>query len=700
MATTKSSNEAQQAAGIMLSSEITVDAPALGSSGRPPMVKHLSTPAYKSPLRHHQRSHSTPRQVKETLNARSSYTDSQDGGASQHRINQYLIKQEIGRGSFGSVHLAVDQYGTEYAVKEFSKSRLRKRAQSNILRRPHDSSQRCSGRLRFGSNAPFHHPPASEDAENPLYLIKEEIAIMKKLHHPNLVSLIEVLDDPDEDSLYMVVEMCKKGVIMKVGLDERADPYTEEECRYWFRDLILGIEYLHAQGVVHRDIKPDNLLLTQDDVLKIVDFGVSEMFERATPMLIAKSAGSPAFLPPELCVLKHGKISGTAADIWSMGVTLYCLRFGRLPFEKHGMLELFESIRSDSVEFADGCDPQLQDLLSKILVKDPAKRLTIPEIRKHPWVTKEGTDPLLSAEENTAEKMEPPTEEEMNSAITDKMSKLLIVMKAVAKFKSLLTKRRPSLFQGTLGQGVRIVRPPLSTSPPASSPWLHRSKSMDLYDRRRVEQALAAEGVHRELDAITPEDRIPLPHRADSMVVVESGIQSPSDRHGSRTEESTGPTSVSEKLALGSGRESRSDVSAPTAEGGERRRANGKGHAQDPLENSILLDVGLGGDDEDGGASAYILSESPMATHDHIYEMAYQEEIDRIRKTHGRNTSLYLTRRVDNVQRLKEDETLLGRSTTPATPAKGGLASLVNRVRGQDDEKEQAGQNKQEEKSE
>ena len=79
--------------------------------------------------------------------------------------------------------------------------------------------------------------------ENSFDLIKEEIAVMKKLHHPNLVALIEVLDDPDEDSLFMVLEMCKKGVIMKVEVEDDVDPYSEHECRTWFRDLILAIEY-------------------------------------------------------------------------------------------------------------------------------------------------------------------------------------------------------------------------------------------------------------------------------------------------------------------------------------------------------------------------------------------------------------------------------------------------------------------------
>jgi [calcium/calmodulin-dependent protein kinase] kinase len=236
-----------------------------------------------------------------------------------------------------------------------------------------------------GFNSPLHRHTSSDKlngvGNNSLELIKEEIAIMKKLDHHNLVTLIEVLDDPQEDSLYMVLEMCKKGVVMHVGLEERAQPYSEEQCRCWFRDMILGIEYLHAQGIIHRDIKPDNCLITHDDILKIVDFGVSEMFEKESTMHTAKSAGSPAFMPPELCVAKHGPVSGKAVDIWSMGVTLYCLRYGRIPFEKSGMLELYEAIKSDEPELEGEQDKDFEDLMRRLLEKDPDKRITMSELR-------------------------------------------------------------------------------------------------------------------------------------------------------------------------------------------------------------------------------------------------------------------------------------------------------------------------------
>jgi [calcium/calmodulin-dependent protein kinase] kinase len=146
-------------------------------------------------------------------------------------------------------------------VKEFSKSRLRKRAQSNLLRKSKAANagrskgigahigQQVKQKVRAGFNLPMHAPTPAPSETNSLDLIREEIAIMKKLDHPNVVGLIEVLDHPSEDSLYMVLEMCKKGVVMKVGLGERAEPYTTEQCRHWFRDMILGLEYcIHSPG--------------------------------------------------------------------------------------------------------------------------------------------------------------------------------------------------------------------------------------------------------------------------------------------------------------------------------------------------------------------------------------------------------------------------------------------------------------------
>ncbi|VBB86785.1 Putative calcium/calmodulin-dependent protein kinase kinase [Podospora comata] len=403
----------------------------------PPHVQH-----FQSPLRHHKRTPSVHREIKETLNAHSEYTSDDSDGRSHFRVNQYVIKEEIGRGSYGAVHLATDQFGKEYAVKAFSKARLRKRIQSNILRH----GPRSLG--RFPSRAPFGAPDLpiarltdqrAKEAQDPLFLIREEIAVMKKLNHPNLVQLIEVLDDPEEDTLYMVLEMCKKGVVMKVGLGESAAPIDEEQCRHWFRDLILGVEYLHSQGVVHRDIKPDNLLLNEDDVLKIVDFGVSEMFEQSTDMMTAKSAGSPAFLPPELCVAKHGDVSGKAADIWSMGVSLYCLRYGKIPFEKFGVLDMYEAIRTEAPFIPEGENPLFVDLMGRLMEKDPEKRITMEELRNHPWVTKNNSDPLLPTDENCTDPVDPPNPLEVNHAFTRRMSHLICVMKAIRKFKSLLS---------------------------------------------------------------------------------------------------------------------------------------------------------------------------------------------------------------------------------------------------------------------
>lgn len=137
---------------------------------------------------------------------------------------------------------------------------------------------------------------------------------------------------------------------------------------------------VHAQGVIHRDIKPDNLLISEDEILKVSDFGVSQIFEKPGEMRTAKSAGSPAFLPPELCG-KHGDISGTAADIWSMGISLYCLKYGGIPFNKESMFDMYEAIKGGEPHFSEDENPDLVDLFKRVLEKDPEKRIQMSELR-------------------------------------------------------------------------------------------------------------------------------------------------------------------------------------------------------------------------------------------------------------------------------------------------------------------------------
>ncbi|KAI7860789.1 kinase-like domain-containing protein [Circinella umbellata] len=386
--------------------------------------EEITQPASPKPTTSTSRTKSRPGSiVVETLCAKTSET--KDG----RKINNYLLKREIGRGAFGTVHLGIDtNTGTEYAIKEFSKSRLRRKEQSAMLRRP---GPRGRGRGRImGLGVGRSGTPMKS---NPLDLVRGEMAILKKLNHPNMVKLYEVLDDPSDDSLYMVFEMAHKGVLMSIEADKTATPYSNEMARRFFREIILGIEYLHNNEIAHRDIKPDNLLLTKDGELKIVDFGVSEMFHKGDDGM-KKSAGSPAFMAPELCIPSHGEVSGKAADIWSMGITLYCLIYGRPPFMSHNIVELMSMISNDSIEYKGDLDSDLLDLLQRLLEKNPEERITMPEIRVHPWVTKHGEDPMISEEENCQMVVTEVTEEEINNAISS-IASIFTVMKAVSKFK-------------------------------------------------------------------------------------------------------------------------------------------------------------------------------------------------------------------------------------------------------------------------
>ncbi|KAK2749661.1 hypothetical protein FQN57_005883 [Myotisia sp. PD_48] len=238
---------------------------------------------------------------------------------------------------------------------------------------------------------------------------------------------------------------------------------TLPEARTAFRDAVLGLEYLHFQGIIHRDIKPANLLVTCDHQVKISDFGVSYLgrpiredeVEQVTETdakelddarELSKTVGTPAFYAPELCytgtdfektIGKVPKITG-AIDIWALGVTLYGMIFGRLPFVADDEFGLFhrvvqhdvfipskrlkaveidkpdtasigssphtQSVPSDNKRKEDELayepiDEELRDLLTRLFLKDPTKRITLKEIKLHPWILKGIQDPNAWVEE-------------------------------------------------------------------------------------------------------------------------------------------------------------------------------------------------------------------------------------------------------------------------------------------------------------
>ncbi|EMR08707.1 hypothetical protein PNEG_02885 [Pneumocystis murina B123] len=314
-----------------------------------------------------------------------------------NRLNRYDIKDQIGHGSFGAVNRCIDMLtGEEYAIKEFSKVQLKK--VYGYSRFSHFKSESDSFIYNNDISSYWHVKNNYEQNNNPFFYIKEEIDIMKKINHRNIVNMIDVLDDPNGDSIYIVLEMCEKGALMDLDLNKIATPYSETDCRRWFRDLMLGVEYLHFNGICHCDIKPENLLLSKDGILKITDFSISKMFRRDDSF--RKIKGTPAFMAPELCFPEGNAVSCRAADIWSMGITLWCLRFGCLPFYDSDIVKLYDMIKTKEIVIPQYISPSLKDLFEKILEKIPEKRIKLHDLRKHSWITQDGIDPLITYEEN------------------------------------------------------------------------------------------------------------------------------------------------------------------------------------------------------------------------------------------------------------------------------------------------------------
>ncbi|KAJ3220100.1 hypothetical protein HDU67_006856 [Dinochytrium kinnereticum] len=363
----------------------------------------------------------------------------------QGKVNQYLILRDIGRGSFGRVVLCRDvDIGRYYACKVISKSRLKRQ-------------------FRFSGDH--------------LTTVKKEIAILKKLSkHPNINSLVEVLNDENEDNLYMselirsiylilllVFELCEYGPVMNIRSDEVVRPFEESLARKYFRDMILGIEYLHSQNVIHRDLKPENLLLTADMVVQIADFGISHMFQEGEDDYLEDKNASPAFSPPEACNSKEKRISGKAVDIWSLGVTLYCMVHGRCPFADDCIMEVYRKIGDEEPVISPHLSPALHDLISGMMKKEPSDRWKLEDVRSCDWITNFGKEPMISTEQNCKYETEV-TDQDIENAFSP-VVKFLMKIKNILKFRRFKSLNRQPGCADASNDEVRAKSATTSTPP-------------------------------------------------------------------------------------------------------------------------------------------------------------------------------------------------------------------------------------------
>ncbi|KAJ4836410.1 CBL-interacting serine/threonine-protein kinase 25 [Turnera subulata] len=212
--------------------------------------------------------------------------------------------------------------------------------------------------------------------------IKREISVMHLVKHPNIVELKEVM--ATKSKIYFVMEYVKGGEVFAKVVKGRL---KEEVARKYFQQLISAVDYCHSRGVSHRDLKPENLLLDENGDLKVSDFGLSALPEQHwNDGLLHTQCGTPAYVAPE--ILRKKGYDGAKADIWSCGVILYVLLSGHLPFRNDNLMKMYVKIFKAEYEFPPWISSDAKKLISKLLVVDPEKRLTVPQIMRSHWLRK------------------------------------------------------------------------------------------------------------------------------------------------------------------------------------------------------------------------------------------------------------------------------------------------------------------------
>uniref|UniRef100_H3C1A3 MAP/microtubule affinity-regulating kinase 3 n=1 Tax=Tetraodon nigroviridis TaxID=99883 RepID=H3C1A3_TETNG len=255
-------------------------------------------------------------------------------------IGNYRLLKTIGKGNFAKVKLARHILtGREVAIKIIDKTQLNPTSLQKLFR---------------------------------------EVRIMKTLNHPNIVQLFEVIET--EKTLYLIMEYASGGEVFDYLVAHGR--MKEKEARAKFRQIVSAVHYCHQKNIVHRDLKAEMLLLDADSNIKIADFGFSNEFSVGSKL--DTSCGSPPYAAPEL--FQGKKYDGPEVDIWSLGVILYTLVSGSLPFDGQNLKELRERVLRGKYRIPFYMSTDCEGILRRFLVLNPAKRCSLEQIMKDKWI--------------------------------------------------------------------------------------------------------------------------------------------------------------------------------------------------------------------------------------------------------------------------------------------------------------------------
>uniref|UniRef100_A0A3B4GML3 MAP/microtubule affinity-regulating kinase 3 n=1 Tax=Pundamilia nyererei TaxID=303518 RepID=A0A3B4GML3_9CICH len=286
-------------------------------------------------------SHSNGRQEISTRSGRTGVRPARSSEEPQQpHVGNYRLLKTIGKGNFAKVKLARHMLtGREVAIKIIDKTQLNPNSLQKLFR---------------------------------------EVRIMKILNHPNIVKLFEVIET--ERTLYLVMEYASGGEVFDYLVAHGR--MKEKEARAKFRQIVSAVQYCHQKHIVHRDLKAENLLLDADMNIKIADFGFSNEFTLGNKL--DTFCGSPPYAAPEL--FQGKKYDGPEVDVWSLGVILYTLVSGSLPFDGQNLKELRERVLRGKYRIPFYMSTDCENLLKRFLVLNPAKRGTLEQIMKDRWI--------------------------------------------------------------------------------------------------------------------------------------------------------------------------------------------------------------------------------------------------------------------------------------------------------------------------